>query len=67
MNYLNISGGYINSTVNSSSYGKILSIASTTKSGITYSISNMNISVNKLSSGTSYYAMLFYYAYGQSL
>ena len=67
MDYLNISSGYIYSTVNESSSGKILAIAYTTNSGITYSISNMNFNITKLASGTSYYAMIFYSTYGSTL
>ena len=64
---LNITDGQINSTVNASAYGNILSVAYTTTSYVTYHLSNMNFTVNKLSSSTSYYGLIFYYAYGQSL
>ena len=64
VDYLNISGGYINSTMNSSSSGTIACISYTGSSYNTFSISGLNITINKLTSGTSYLGVLFYYAYG---
>ena len=50
--------------MNSSSSGTIACISYTGSSYNTLSISGLNITINKLTSGTSYLGVLFYYAYG---